>query len=152
MVCKKGMKGRKSLRNTTDGTGPYQLTEAAPGDHFSYQIRDGYTWGPNGASTATPGMPDQVVVKVVENESTAANLLLSGGLNAAQVLGPDATRLDKAGLFAAKTTALIGEQWYNHTDGHATSDPALRMALTQALDLAELQKVLTSGNGSPATT
>jgi peptide/nickel transport system substrate-binding protein len=146
------MKDRKSLRNTTDGTGPYQLTQAAPGDHFTYQIRDGYTWGPNGATTATPGMPDQVVVKVVENESTAANLLLSGGLNSAQVIGPDATRLNKAGLFAAKTTALIGEQWYNHADGHGTSDPAVRMALTQALDLGQLQKVLTSNNGSPATT
>lgn len=152
MVCKKGMKDRKSLRSTTDGTGPYQLTESAPGDHFTYQIRDGYAWGPNGATTATPGMPDQVVVKVVENESTAANLLLSGGLNAAAVIGPDATRLEKAGLFAAKTTALIGEQWYNHAQGHATSDPALRMALTQALDLGQLEKVLTSGKGTPATT
>jgi peptide/nickel transport system substrate-binding protein len=152
MVCKKGMKDRKSLQHTTDGTGPYQLTQAAPGDHYDYQIRDGYTWGPNGATTATPGMPDQVVFKVVENESTAANLLLSGGVNAAQVLGPDATRLEKAGLFAAKTNALIGEQWYNHAQGHATSSPALRMALTQALDLGELQKVLTSGKGGPATT
>src|SRR5262245_31631453 len=39
MVCKKGMKDRKSLRTTTDGTGPYQLTEAASGHHFTYQIR-----------------------------------------------------------------------------------------------------------------
>lgn len=152
MVCKNGMKDRKSLRNTTDGTGPYQLTEAAPGDHFTYQIHDGYTWGPNGATTATDGMPDQVVVKVIENESTAANLLLSGGLNSASVIGPDATRLEKAGLFSAKTTALLGEQWYNHAKGHATSDPALRMALTQALDLAQLEKVLTSGKGTAATT
>ncbi len=33
------------------GTGPYELTEAVPGDHYTYQIRDGYTWGPNGATT-----------------------------------------------------------------------------------------------------
>jgi peptide/nickel transport system substrate-binding protein len=47
---------------------------------------------------------------------------------------------------------LIGEEWYNHADGRATSDPDVRMALTQALDLAELQKVLTAGKGTPATT
>lgn len=152
MVCKQGMKDRKSLAHSTDGTGPYQLTQAVPGDHYTYKIRKGYTWGPNGATTATTGMPDQVVMRIVENESTAANLLLSGGLNAATILGPDATRLQKAGLFAAKTTALIGEQWYNHGKGHATIDPAFRMALTQALDLGQLEKVLTSGKGTPATT
>jgi peptide/nickel transport system substrate-binding protein len=152
MVCPKGLDDRKTLAQGTDGTGPYELTEAAPGDHYTYTIRDGYTWGPNGASTATKGMPDTIVVKVVENETTAANLLLSGGLNSAQVLGPDAERLEKAGLFSAKTPALIGEQWYNHAEGRATSDPKVRLALTQAVDLAELEKVVTSGKGSPATT
>lgn len=152
MVCKQGMQDRKSLAHATDGTGPYRLTQAVPGDHYTYKIRNGYTWGPDGATTATKGMPDQIVMKIVENESTAANLLLSGGLNAASILGPDADRLQRAGLFAAKTTALIGEQWYNHAKGHATSDPALRMALTKALDLGQLEKVLTSGKGTPATT
>ena len=97
-------------------------------------------------------MPDTIVMKIVQNETTAANLLLSGEINAAQIIGPDAERLEKQGLFSAETPALLGEQWYNHADGHATSDPAVRMALTQALDLAELQKVLTSGKGTPATT
>ena len=48
----------------------------------------GYTWGPDGATTATPGLPSTIVVKIVQNETTAANLLLSGGLNAATILGP----------------------------------------------------------------
>ena len=46
----------------------------------------------------------------------------------------------------------MGEQWYNHNDGHATSDPAVRMGLTQALDLDELASVATAGAGTPATT
>jgi peptide/nickel transport system substrate-binding protein len=152
MVCPSGMKNRKSLAEGTSGTGPYKLTEAAPGDHYTYTIRDGYSWGPNGATTATKGLPATIVVKVVENETTAANLLLSGGLNAAAVQGPDATRLQKAGLFAAKTPAITGEQWYNHAPGRPTSDPRVRMALTQALDLDQIEKVLTSGKGTPATT
>jgi peptide/nickel transport system substrate-binding protein len=45
----------------------------------------------------------------------------------------------------------VGEQWYNHAAGRVTSDPSVRMALTQALDLAELAKVVTSGAGGPAT-
>jgi peptide/nickel transport system substrate-binding protein len=152
MVCDAGMDDRKSLADSTAGTGPYVLTEAVPGDHYTYEIRDGYTWGPNGATTAEQGMPDTVVMKIVENEGTAANLLVAGDVNAAQILGPDVKRLDAQGLFAAETPALMGEQWYNHDDGHATSDPAVRMGLTQALDLGELASVSTAGAGTPATT
>jgi peptide/nickel transport system substrate-binding protein len=152
MVCPSGMADRSTLQTATAGTGPFALTEAAPGDRYTYAKRPGYTWGPGGASTATPGLPDTVVVKVVENETTAANQLLSGGLNAAQVAGPDSERLAKSGLFTAETPALVGEQWYNHAAGRVTEDPAVRMALTRALDLAELQKVITAGKGGPATT
>ncbi len=152
MVCPSGLEDRTSLAQATSGTGPYELTEAAPGESYTYQIREGYTWGPDGASTDVEGMPDTVVVKITENETTAANLLLSGEINAAQILGPDAKRLEGAGLFSASTSGIIGEQWYNQTEGRATSDPLVRMALTQAVDLGELQKVLTSGTGTPATT
>ena len=152
MVCESGMNDRKSLAAATAGTGPYELTEAAPGDHYTYQIRDGYTWGPNGATTAEEGMPDTVVMKVVQNQSTAANLLLSGDVNAATIQGPDAKRLDGAGLFSTSTPAMVGEQWYNHNDGHETSAADVRMALTQALDLGELASVATAGAGGPATT
>jgi peptide/nickel transport system substrate-binding protein len=152
MVCPSGMKNRSSLKTGTAGTGPYRLTEAAPGDHYTYTLRSGYTWGPGGATTATKGMPAKVVVKVVANETTTANLLLSGGLNAAQVNGPDVPRLEKAGLFVAKTPAIVGEQWYNQAKGRATSDPKVRMALTRALNLGQLQQVLTSGRGGAATT
>ncbi|TQS46837.1 ABC transporter substrate-binding protein [Cryptosporangium phraense] len=152
IVCPSGLADRKTLQKATSGTGPYKLVEAAPGDHYTYEVRDGYTWGPNGATTATKGTPKTVVVKVVQNETTAANLLISGGLSAAEIIGPDAQRLKKAGLFSAGIPALVGEQWYNHAAGRVTSDPKVRMALTQALDLAQLRKVVTSGQGTAATT
>jgi peptide/nickel transport system substrate-binding protein len=152
IVCPSGLKNRASLKTATAGTGPYQLTQAAPGDHYTYTLRRGYTWGPAGTTTATKGMPAKVIIKVVGNETTTANLLLSGGLSAAQVAGPDARRLEKAGLFVAKTPAIVGEQWYNQAKGRVTDDPKVRMALTRALDLSQLQKVLTSGQGVAATT
>jgi peptide/nickel transport system substrate-binding protein len=152
IVCPSGLRDRASLAKATAGTGPYKLTEAVPGDHYTYAIREGYTWGPNGASTATPGMPDTITVRIVENPATAANLLLSGELNAAQVTGADAQRLDKSGLFAARTAAVLGEQWYNQAEGRATRDPAVRLALTQALDLSQLRTVLGAGQATPPTT
>ena len=129
IVCAAGMADRASLASATSGTGPYVLSEAAPGDHYTYTIRDGYTWGPAGASTDVAGMPDTVVVRIVENPSTAANLLLTGDVNAATVIGPDAQRLQQEGLFFTETAALIGEMWFNHAEGRPTADPAVRMAL-----------------------
>src|SRR5690606_32487736 len=79
------------------------------------------------------------------------NLLLSGEVNAAQLVGPDADRASTADLFTLEATAVAGEQWYNHAEGHPTSDPAVRMALTQALDLDELANVITAGKGGPGT-
>lgn len=152
MVCKSGMTHRSVLAHETRGTGPYQLKEDVASDHITYAKRTGYTWGPDGASTATPGMPDQVIVKIVSNETTAANLLLSGGLNAASIIGPDAQRLTGANLFAAKENSLLGEMWFNHATGRPGADLAVRKALTQAVDLTQLEKVLTSNSGTPGTT
>lgn len=151
MVCAAGLEDRTILTAGTSGTGPYVLTEAVPNDHYTYEAREDYTWGPNGASTADEGMPATVIARIIPNETTAANLLTTGEVNASTIVGPDAQRLESAGLFSAGEEVLIGEQWYNQGETHATSDPAVRMALTQALDLAELQKVLTSGAGAPAT-
>ncbi|GAB2458627.1 ABC transporter substrate-binding protein [Nocardioides hungaricus] len=152
MVCASGMQDRRSLADSTAGTGPYELTEAVPGDSYTYQIREGYTWGPDGATTAEKGMPDTVVMKVVQNEGTAANLLLSGDVNAATIQGPDAKRAEGANLFSVSTTAMVGEQWYNHNDGRTTADADVRMALTQAVDFKELASVATGGEGTLATT
>lgn len=151
MVCAAGMADRSMLAHKTDGTGPYQLTEVASGDHYTYTKRAGYTWGPDGATTATAGLPDKLVVKIVPNETTAANLLLSGGLNAAKILGADTKRLEANHLFAADIQAISGEMWFNETAGLPTSDKSVREALLQALDLAQVQKVLTSGQGGPGT-
>lgn len=152
MVCAKGMANRKTLASTTDGTGLYRLTQAVSGDGYTYIKRAGYTWGPGGVTSATKGLPAKVVAKIIKNNTTAANLLLSGGLNAANIVGADATRVEKAHLFTAHASALFGEMWFNQTKGLPTADKSVRMALTRALDLAQLEKVVTSGRGTPATT
>ncbi len=150
MVCASGLEDRSVLAEETRGTGPYELTEVVPSDHYTYTLREDYTWGPGGATTAEEGLPDEVVAQVVANETTSANLLLSGGLNAATVVGPDAQRLSEA-LFSTETNLVAGEMWFNHLAERPGSDPAVRTALTQALDLDELQGVLTSGTGAPGS-
>ncbi|WP_430647804.1 ABC transporter substrate-binding protein [Agromyces sp. GXS1127] len=149
MVCDAGLADRSLLVEGADGTGPYTVAEVASNDHYSYDVREGYDWGPDGATTAEPGTPAVVELRVVPNETTAANLLLSGDVNAALVIGPDAERL--TGKEAFDNQAITGEAWFNQADGRATADVAVRTALAQALDLDELANVITSGTGTRAT-
>ncbi|NYJ74905.1 ABC transporter substrate-binding protein [Allobranchiibius huperziae] len=152
MVCKAGLANRSTLATKTDGTGLFKLTEDVASDHIAFTKRTGYTWGPLGVTSSTPGLPDKVVIKFVSSLTTAANLLLSGGLSAATVTGPDAKRLQGAGLFAAPVQVLLGEMWFNHAKTRPGSDLAVRKALTQAVDLTQLAKVMSSGEGTAATT
>lgn len=151
MVCDAGLDDRSILASETNGTGPYVLTEVIPDERYEYEVREDYTWGPDGATTAETGMPAAITARIVTNETTAANMLLAGEVNAASIVGADAGRLEGAGLFLDSITVPLGLQWYNHIDGHPTADPAVRLALTQALDLEQLRNVVTSGDGSPGT-
>jgi peptide/nickel transport system substrate-binding protein len=151
IVCAKGLANPKSLARSADGTGPYVLASVVPGSKFQLKRRSGYAWGPGGASTTTKGLPATVEADVISNETTAANLLLRGDLGAAVVAGPDSRRLKAAGLTKHPAPSMYGELFYNQAAGRPTQPAAVRRALTQALDLAELQKVSTSGLGTAPT-
>ncbi len=92
-----------------------------------------------------------MTIKVVTNETTAANLLLTGGANVASIGGPDRTRLNKANLFSTVTAAQPNELFFNENPGHPGADPAVRKALVQALNLGQLGTVATSGRGLKMT-
>lgn len=147
MICSKGLANRHSLLNGADGSGPYKLVKVSPGSTYTLKLRKGYTWGPNGATSK--GRPAKVVLKVITNETTAANLLLTGGLNIATVTGPDRSRLQKAKLFKRVVVAEPGEIWFNENKGHPTASAAVRKGIVQALQLGQVGKVFTSGNGVP---
>lgn len=151
IVCAKGLANPKQLARGADGTGPYVLGAVVPGSKFQLRRRAGYTWGPGGASTSVKGLPADVEVDVITNETTAANLLVRGDLGAAVVAGPDSRRLKAAGLTKHPAPSMYGELFFNQAAGAPTQPAAVRRALTQALDLPELQKVSTSGLGTAPT-
>ncbi|WP_433237043.1 ABC transporter substrate-binding protein [Streptosporangium sp. CA-135522] len=152
IVCGKGVKDRSLLARGTSGSGPYTLTEAVPGDHYAFQVRKDYAWGPGGATTKEPGLPAKIVLKVVPNEQTAANLLISGDLNGAIIYGPDRARLEATpGMDKIIQPAGNGQFFYHQGDDRPAKDPAVRKALTQAINLKELAGIASGGTGRPAT-
>jgi peptide/nickel transport system substrate-binding protein len=95
------------------------------------------------------GLPAAVSLKVVSNMTTAANELLAGQVNIAQVVGSDTQRLTS--LYSQSVYAPLGELWFNEKAGQPTADVAVRRALTQGVQLSQLGQVLTSGAGKPST-
>jgi peptide/nickel transport system substrate-binding protein len=150
VVCGKGVKDRSLLARGTSGSGPFRLTEAVPSDHYTFKARRDYAWGPDGASGKD--LPETVVLKVVPNEQTATNLLVSGTLNGAVLYGPDRARLEADPRVTKKVIPYgNGQFFYHQGDDRPAHDPAVRKALTQAVDLKELAGIASSGTGRPAT-
>lgn len=150
IVCGKAVKDRSLIAHASSGTGPYTLTEAVPSDHYTFKARRDYAWGPKGGTGKD--IPETVVLKVVPNEQTAANMLVAGTLNTATFYGPDRTRMEaNPQLGKIIDPAGNGQFFYHQGDDRPTRDVAVRKALTQALDLKELGGIASSGTGGPAT-
>ena len=150
IVCPKGMADRSLLKQSGDGTGMFTMTQAIPGSQYTLTRRKNYAWGPGDWKTSQAGLPDKVVVKVVSDMTTAANLLLANQVNAASVIGPDVQRVQARRLFQQNLVAPLGELWYNQKAGLPGADESVRAALTQALNISQLGQVVTSGTGTPA--
>ncbi|MFI6478367.1 ABC transporter substrate-binding protein [Nonomuraea sp. NPDC050663] len=148
IVCGPGLKDPAGLKTGKHGTGMFTLTESVADDHYTLTRRADYAWGPGGVTAQQEGLPDKVILKVIKNEATAANLLLSGQLNAASIIGPDRARVEAKKLFKTEIRLMFGEYTFNQAAGRATADDRVRRALTMALDLDELMRVATSGTGA----
>ena len=135
VVCPAGLADLDRLGQHPSGTGPYRLVSAIPGERYVYRRRAGYQWGPGGLAQAAPGAPDTVVLKVIENEFTAANMLSAGELDIARIIGPDRLRLERdPRLVRHLVTPSLFSLFFNQHDGRIGQDVAVRRALAAALD------------------
>ncbi|MFE0103571.1 ABC transporter substrate-binding protein [Streptomyces sp. NPDC059009] len=152
IACGQGLKDRTALAKggKESGTGMFTLTESVAGDHYTLTRRKDYAWGPGDFKRDTKGLPDKVTVRIIPNETTAANLLQSGRLNAAAMTGPEQKRLAAQKLFHADVQAPLGELWFNQATARPGADEKVRRALVQALNLSDVGKVITNGTGKPS--
>ena len=145
MVCDAGLDDPEILQNETRGTGLYELTEVRP-DTFIFTSRDDYDWGPDGLTSETEGVPDALEVRVVTDESTRANLLIAGDLNAARITGADRSRVEAQGFDKTALINPIGQLLFNERDDRPTSDPLVREALSIGFDHDEAAEVVSGGH------
>jgi peptide/nickel transport system substrate-binding protein len=143
LPCGDGADDPESLVTTSSGSGPFVLETATPNSEYVMVKRDGYDWGPNGETSDDPGFPDKVTMRIIDSESTAANLLLSGELNAAVVNGQDRQRVGDLKQEPNVSGGVVMS--FNEGDGRVTADRAVRIALTQAMNRDEVATAVTQG-------
>ena len=153
IVCPKGVANPAALLTTPAGSGPFTVKAAVPGDSITLQARPDWHWGPDGISTKSSGFPQTLTYRVITNDTTAANLLTTGGLDVANILGPDNARLmtDPSLVHHTGHPYLTTDIIFNEAAGRPTADKAVRQALSAAIDPRAFAQAAYNGYASPAT-
>lgn len=148
LVCGNVIGDEDALSKGKGATGMFTMTEIAANSQYTMTRREGYNAGPGDWDAKQDGIPAKIVVKVIPNESTSVNMLISGELNSVSVVGPDRQRLIDGGYFTSKLLAPIGQVTFRQADGAITADFAVREALIQALNRDEMRAVIGSGEAT----
>jgi peptide/nickel transport system substrate-binding protein len=152
IVCKSGLADPSKLARASYGTGPFRLTEAVPNDHYTLVRRPNVTWGAAGANTNVDYFPDTLIFRVITNDTTATNLLLTGGLDLANILGPERQRLEaNSSLVKQDINSEVFSIFFNHRSTRATTSPTVRKALAQAVNRTDLARAINGQFGKVAT-
>ncbi len=154
IVCAAGLDKPEALQSAPIGSGPYTIAEAVRGDRYTFKIRDGYAWGPEGVTATTPDLPKEIRMRVVTNMTTAANLLLGGDINLASISGRETERLARETSLIRYDATLFGTDAVSYHQGadRPTADARVRRALSHAVDGAAFNKAMNFGLGVPLDT
>ncbi|WP_164861430.1 ABC transporter substrate-binding protein [Microbacterium sp. CPCC 204701] len=153
IVCSAGTDDPSALTTGSNGTGGFVADSQIAGASYTFTRRDDYEWGPEFAGVPTEGArPATLVMEVVEDENTRANLQTTGDM---QIAAYTTDAWERAAGQADWTKTVSNQSdtflMFNHTEGHPTADPAVRRAIAQALDISRLNDVQSYGAGELIT-
>lgn len=151
IVCQGGLDDPKAFERQSFGSGPYVLEKVEAGVEYRLVRNEDYNTAPGGADPENDKRPAKVTLRIVANETTIANLLLSGDVNIGTIQGPDAERVSDAGVGAEMYRVPMGEVYFNQDSGRPGASFDFRRAIIESLNLDELGQVVTSNRGTPAT-
>ncbi|HEY4332484.1 MAG TPA: ABC transporter substrate-binding protein, partial [Ilumatobacteraceae bacterium] len=153
IICPAGLVDPTKIATEMFGSGPYTLQSATHNDQLVFKLRDDYNWGPYGITSKTPGLPETLTYKIITDDTTAANELISGDLTLAKITGTEVDRLRKEDslTYSEATLASSALMVFNERPGQLLQDQTLRQALLTAIDPALWRKTANGGYGTAAT-
>jgi peptide/nickel transport system substrate-binding protein len=153
IVCSAGIADPSTLVTGSNGTGGFIADTQVAGANYTFTRRDDYNWGPEFADIPTEGArPATLVMQVVEDENTRANLQTTGEMEISAYTTDAWNRVTEQEGW----TSTVSQQsdtflMFNHTEGHPTADPAVRRAIAQAINIERLNDVQSYGAGELIT-
>ncbi len=153
IICPGGIPKTADFLTRSYGAGPYELVEAVHGDHVTLKLRPEFKWGPQGITAKTVGIPSTLIIKIIASDTTAANLLVTGGLDVASINGPDVPRLvaDQTLKHYPAASWVAWQMIFNMTPGRPAADEKVRQALITAVDAKAFNQASTNGRGTIMT-
>jgi peptide/nickel transport system substrate-binding protein len=148
IVCQAGLDAPDALRTKSAGTGAFVTESQVSGSTYTLTRRAGYNWGPAYADQKPGRTPTKLVMKVVTDDNTRANLMATGALQIGAYSSRSWTRFRSSkGVAATLSQQSDTMLAFNENPGHPTADPAVRKAISQAVNRAQLNNVQSYGAG-----
>lgn len=138
-----------------DGTGPYCWESWTPRDKMVVTRHDAYKWGPSFYENTGPAKIARMTWQVVPEANTRAVALMTGQADLTYYTPYFAISQLRAapGFRVEKSEIAAWTQYFGFkTDKPAVSDPAMRKAMTLALDTTAMVEDLYFGELIPART
>jgi peptide/nickel transport system substrate-binding protein len=158
IICPAGLANPNLMNSQPEGSGPYMYdaSRSRRGSVYVFTLRKNYNWGPLGWTAKKPGIPSTIIERPVVDETTAANLFLTGTTDITPSFGINETRVaaDKS-AYTYNTSSLQMGSWgvvLNQAPGRVGADPAVRHAVFLALDGPTMVKAAFSNLGVPFAT
>jgi peptide/nickel transport system substrate-binding protein len=143
----------KSGGHDVAGTGPFILASYRRGQEANFVRNRDYRWAPGTAGHQGPAYLDRVVYRFLPESSVRTGALLSGQVDVIEgISGNDAGLIEKQPNLRYLHALNTGSPYslYLNVTQPPTSDPVVRRALLQALDLDALVAAIYRGKRTRA--
>lgn len=153
IICPAGLTDQDALASKSFGSGPYVFERAVRGNTYTMMARKGHTWAPPGSRTLEEGRPERIMLRLVINTTTAANLLLAGGVDIAGISGRDLDRVAKNTSLFHTQSVSFGTDYllFNQSEGRPGADRMIRTVMAMAIDREAYNKAAYAGQGQSIT-
>jgi len=134
------------------GSGPYMITNYAPGGTSITEVRNPYrNWEVPWAFNQGKPYLNKIVFKPILSDSTAVSALLSGGVNLSAIAGSQLSRVqNNPSVKLHKVLSQLMYQLVFNTAHAPFNKPAVRRAIGEALNRGALIKAALNNLGRPA--
>ncbi len=153
-VIHKGSVNPDGSFKTLIGTGPFKLGEWKRAEYIVLNRFDGYASPPGSAPDGYTGakrpLVEAVKFVVIPDPATTKAALISGAVDAAEILTTDMLEVQRTASIEVKTTLAANKRVFLfQTRDPLMGNPKVRQAIAASLDMAQIVSSLTRGLTRP---